>query len=392
MHMRTRRAVLSGLGVIAMLGSVVTFAPSAAAAPATYEVSVGMFLDVAAPAESMRFFPSTIDVHQGDVVSFSIDSFHTATLLPVGEGPVEWFDANASGTEPYALLQRDTDDGPRSYVFSTAVAVPTDPSCGGAEQAACSFDGSDVLNSGVPFTGPLDLSVSVDVAPGNTFYVVCLIHGAPMHMTVNVVPNGDPASDPDALDASNQAALTQDGDTALALQARFSDRRTSHEAVGGGRVWDAWAGVESRYVALFGMYPKKLKIAKGDTVQWHFDELTYELHTATFPYDVAGKIAKNSFVPVCDTGAGEDGPPELEAPPFCNDPTQLELALDDRFVAPRGDGTYSGPDYQSSGVRGGLSPIGDANYDLTFTEPSGDTPFQYICLIHPFMRGRVVVR
>ena len=388
--MQRRRFSLACLGALAIVSIMLVPSATAVAVTSTYDVVVGQFL-AGAPAESMRFFPSTIDVHQGDVLHFTSDSFHTATLLPVGAGPVEWFDANATGDAPYAILQRDKDDGARAYVFSTPVALPTDPTCGGPSQPICSFDGTSVLNSGIPLAGPMEMSVSVDVAPGNTIYVVCLIHGAMMRMGVHVVKASRPASDPAALAAGNAAAIAQDTDSAAALDAKFSSMYTSHETATG-TVWDAWAGVENRYVTLYGMYPKKLKIARGDTVQWHFDQLNYEIHTVTFPMDTAKAVADNSFFPVCDTGAGADSPPDLPGPPFCSDPSQLELQLDNRFVAPHGDGSFEGTDYQNSGVRGGVSPIGDANYDLSFGYRSGDTPFQYICLVHEFMRGRIVVR
>jgi plastocyanin len=144
------------------------------------------------------------------------------------------------------------------------------------------------------------------------------------------------------------------------------------------------------------MYPRKLVLEKGDTVQWHFDSLNYEPHSATFPLSTAKEIAQGSFYPSCDpdgdAGPGPDTPPVLETPPFCADPTQLELNFDPRFVPVGGNGMFRGADLESSGVRGLLSPLGDDNWDLTFTRSSGDEPFRYLCLVHPWMRGRVVVR
>jgi plastocyanin len=375
--------------VSVLLLSLLLPTTDALAAPKTFHVKVGRFLR-GAPAESMRFFPETIRVHQGDILHFTSDGFHTATLLPVGSGPIEWLDRHAGPGDPYAGFLRDRDDGPRAYVFSTAVALPTDPTCGGSGQSACSFDGSSVLNSGVPLTGPLDTAVSVDVAPGRTFYAVCLIHGAMMHMKVNVVANTKPRSDPDRIKAVNTAALAQDHDTAMALDAKFSGRRTWHRH-NGTKVWDAWAGVDSSHIALYGMYPDKLKIARGQKVQWHFDELTFEDHTVSFPAATAYRVTSNSFVLVCESASGQDDPPQLPGPPFCNNPADLEIQFDNRFVKSIGDGSFARADFQNSGARGTTSPLGDRNYTLKFTKRSGDAPFQYICLIHPFMRGRVRV-
>ncbi|TMK27638.1 MAG: hypothetical protein E6G61_11380 [Actinobacteria bacterium] len=313
---------------------------------------------------------------------------------------MEWFDTNATlGTsQPYALAQPNPDNGSTAYKFGNNAIFPTDSTCGGPTQSPCAFDGTTVLNSGIPvfFDGPMDWTVTVGAAPGDSFWVVCLVHGANMRMKVNVVATSAPASDPAALDTANAQALAQDTASAAALNAKYSAKQTWH-VKGNHRVWDAWAGVDNRHVAVYGMFPRTLKVAKGDTVQWHFDSLTFEDHTVTFPSDKARKIA-NFFNPVCDpdgdAGPGPDNPPDMMDPPFCTDPTQLEIQLSDKFVPKLGDGTVTGRELESSGVRGaGSSALGgDANYNLRFGATSSGTGFKYICMIHPFMRGRVVVR
>lgn len=360
----------------------------------TYEVVVGQFLEGAPAAESMRFFPGDIDVHQGDTLHFTTNGFHTATFLPTGTGPVEWFDTQATlaTDQPFALIEPDEDDGADAFKFNNGAIFASDPACGGPAQPACSFDGSSVVNSGAPFFGPMDFAATVAAGAGSSFYLVCIIHGPDMRMKVDVVGAGEPASDPGDLEQANAAALRQDIDTANALHERFSSRRTSHAAVGGGRVWDAWAGVDSKHVALYGFYPQKLNVDKGDRVQWHFDSLSFEDHTVTMPTGTGREIVNNAPIacdPDGDAGPGPDNPPELEAPPFCNDPSQLEIELDDRFLPQLGNGAFRGADLESSGVRGANS--GDRNYVLRFPKRSPDAGFKYLCLIHPFMRGRVVV-
>ncbi len=82
-----RRSTLGFGGVIALVAAMVLPATTAGA-QTTYDVSVGQFLE-GAPAESMRFLPYDIDVHQGDTLHFASLSFHTATLLPAGQGVVD---------------------------------------------------------------------------------------------------------------------------------------------------------------------------------------------------------------------------------------------------------------------------------------------------------------
>jgi plastocyanin len=386
------RGTTAAIGLLALVAALVLPATGAGAAT-TYKVSVGKFLK-GSPAESMRFLPWSIDVHQGDTLHFNSQSFHTATLLPIGAGIVDWYDANAQigSSEPYALAQPDTEDKPHTYKFGNLAVFPTSSKCGAPDQPPCSFDGSSVLNSGAPLSGPFDFSVTVDAPVGSSFWVICLVHGPNMRMQVNVVASSDPASDPADLRAANKQAIAQDAATAAALNAKYSTRQTWHVGPGGRRVWDAWAGVDTRHLSLYAMYPHTLRIAKGATVQWHFDSLNFEQHTVSFPSDKAKKIANFTGVacdPDGDSGPLPDGPPDMMSPPFCNDPTQVELHFDPRFVPPQGNGTFKGHDLESSGVRG--SEFADANYNLKFGARSS-TGFTYICMIHTFMRGRVVVK
>jgi len=395
MH-RPGRLVISALATAGLL-----FLPAVpASALTTYDVTVGQFL-AGAPAESQRFLPGRIDVHQGDTLHFASEGFHTATLLPVGQAPQSWYDdvAIIGSSDPFSLVQPDPDDGPGAFKFGNLALNASDPACGAPEQPACAFDGTGdpvggVLNSGAAFFAPLDLAVDVGVPAGSSFWVICVVHGPDMSMRVDVVGNASPASDPADLAATNAAQIEQDTDAAAALHEKMSGKQSSHTTPDGKVVWDAWAGVDNAHLALFGFYPQRLRIAKGDTVRWHFDSLIFEDHTVTLPLDTAREIAGGGG-PVCDpdgdAGAGPDMPPELAEPPFCNDPTQLEFELDDRFITPQGNGVFRGGDLESSGALGRHAAFGNDAYSLRFRTTSPRTGFKYLCLIHPFMRGRVVV-
>jgi len=162
-------------------------------------------------------------------------------------------------------------------------------------------------------------------------------------------------------------------------------------------VWDAWTGAESRHVSVYGMFPHRLVIQKGDTVQWHLDGLVHEDHTVSFPFGRAESVA-NTFNIVCDpdgdAGPAPDNPPDPTDYPYCLVPSQLELQASDRFMLAAGDGVFegNGSPLQSSGVRGANSVLGDANYRLTFATRSPADGFRYLCMIHTTMRGRVIVR
>ena len=364
---------------------------SASAQATGYQVQVGAFHAKTA-SESMRFFPSRMTVHQGDTITFG-GGFHTATLLPTGTDAQAWADDNvmADGAELTPFVA-DPDEGSTALKFNNRVAFPSDPTCGTAD-APCAYDGSSVVNSGVFVFGPGSFTTTIDAAPGESFWVVCLIH-INMRMRVTVVPDNEPTTTQASIDEGKQQLIARDRDEAAALRSRLATRRSKHTTASGKTVWDSWVGYDQAGLSLFGMFPERLRIAKGDTVRYHFASLEYEIHTATFPRDKALEIANGSFGPSCDldgdSGTEPDSPPTIEGPPFCADPSTLELDLHRRINA-TGDGVLrSATDFENSGIRGDY--FSRAAWDLKFPRTSPDGGFKYICMIHPGMRGTVVVR
>lgn len=357
-----------------------------------YHVQIGAFHE-GSPSETMRFLPSRLRVHQGDTITFSSESFHTATLLPAGVDAQSWVDDNVIPQDgPFAPFTADPDEGVGALKFNNAVAFPSNPTCG-ADTAPCAYDGSELVNSGVLVFGSGSFTTTIDAAPGESFWVICLVHQA-MRMKVTVVDDAEPASSQAEIDAAAAEQVALDADEAAAMHHRLISKRSKHVTASGKRVWDAWVGFDLPGISLFAMYPKKLPIAKGDTVRYHFSSLEFEVHTATFPLAQGLEIANESFIPSCDpdgdAGLQPDGPPEVEGPPFCTDPSQLELDLDIRMMD-HGDGVLrSASDFENSGVRGDF--LSRASWDLKFRSKSPDKGFQYVCMIHPFMRGKVIVK
>jgi hypothetical protein len=101
-------ALASALGLVATL-----FSLPAGAAPTTFQVQEGAFLfeDFSPPAEGMRFYAPNLTVMKGDTINFSIQGFHTATLLPANTDVHGWVPANVGGVgKPWSLLTSDPDD------------------------------------------------------------------------------------------------------------------------------------------------------------------------------------------------------------------------------------------------------------------------------------------
>lgn len=370
----------------------------------TVEVEVGGFFDTA-PGESMRFLAPTLRVHKGDTVKFNIPSFHTATLLPANTDVHAWVADNVTGVgKPYSLLTTDPDDTAldpggsspdrESLKGNNQALLPSSFTCG--DPNPCPYDGSSVVNSGAPFGPGFSFSALIDADAGDTVWVICLVHPH-MRLRIKVVDDLDPTTSQADIDAYRDATLAADGEEAAALHEKLSDRQTKHKTATGKTVWDAHVGYDTHTLTLYAMYPRKLKIRRNQNVRFHFAQLVYEDHTASFPTSKALPIANDSFQPSCDPdgdgGAGPDTPPDAPPPLFCSGgPSQLEFDVQPRFAYEQGNGVFRRSDYENSGVLGASAAVSNAPWDLRFSRTSGREPFKYICLIHPFMRGSVAVR
>jgi len=387
------------LGAVLALVALMVPVTAQAQTGTNYTVEVGAPLSQL-PGESMRFFPSNLTVHDGDTITF-VGGFHTATLLPSDNSLVgaartdvqEWVDENTGLGDPYAFAELDPDDGTGALKGNNQAILG--PGICGTPSTPCAFDGSQVVNSGLLFFSEEGFTVEVNGSAGDVFWAICLVH-LNMRMKINVVAADQPASTQSGIDAAKATQVAEDTDLGSALHQKLRNRQSKHTTAGGQVVWDAWAGFDSDEVTLYAMYPKVLNLRRGDRVRWHFSQLVSEDHTVTFPLGRGLNIANAAFVPSCDPdgdeGTAADTPPTSEAPPFCADVSQLEFDIGPEFSLPAGNGRVTSKrDFENSAVRGANFPSDDP-YTLRFPERSGDTPYKYVCLIHPFMRGRVFVR
>ncbi len=396
-----KRRRWSVLAVVALVGSLVAVGPPAAAQE-TFEVKIGAFPGNPAnlPAESMRFFPGEMDAHQGDTLHFTSDSFHSATFMPAGVDPDQWVADNASGfDDPFAATVADPDEGPKAAKFGLGAFLPSDFSCG-APDNPCSVDGTEVVNSGLPIFGPFDFSATLDVAPGTTLDLFCVIHNT-MRMRVNVVDEATPIQTQEDIDAATAETLASDKELAQRTHKRFSNKHTK-TIKNGRRIWDAYPGVDRGHISLLAMYPQRVNLDKGDKVKWHFEQLNFETHTVTLPIARGKQEGNADFQPACDPdgdgGTMPDVPPTDPQDPFsCPAGTDPEVDRNPGAYLLRGNGKVIGyKNFESSGERGVSMPSppseGLTPYTLKFAERTDPgKPFKYFCIIHRFMRGEVKV-
>ena len=397
-----KRSVLGGILAI-LTGAVIVAPPAGAGVATTYAVQVGAPLGAeavarGAPADGMRFYTPNLLVHQGDTVGFDLAGFHTATLLPANTDTDAWVAANAGDLgKPFSLIEPDPDEALGSAKFNNTALIGDAVDCGQPNDP-CVYDGSTVVNSGV--FNPDDLtaqgvsfSATIDASPGDVATFLCLVH-INMRRTLTVVADTEPASTQADIDSYRDRRVTRDARAAGRLH-----RALLAEGQDGGRTVDAFAGVDGPGFALLEFYPRTLNLQEGQRVRWHFEDLIFEDHTVTFPLNKGLRIADRSFIPACDTdgdaGTGPDEPADFSSTTLdgmCpGGVAELEFDIDPRFGPPAGDGVVSGRrDFESSGIAG--ANVTDAGtYVLRFDVASGNRPYEFLCLIHPFMQGTVSV-
>ena len=386
--MRTKRWASIAVAVGTIAGVAALPASTAQAAATAYNVQVGGDTAVSGVGfEGMRFLaPPDFTVHKGDTVTFTFAGFHTATLLPDTEqNPATWrAQHQAPLTGDYGLIVPDSDDGATQFMFNNKDALQSDPTCGTAT-TPCSYDGKSVVNSGA-FNNTFTVSID-DNAP-SSIWVICLIH-PDMQMHITVVDNNTPATTQAAIDTYKSQTLAADHEGAAALIPKL-EKQTKHKDSSGHVVWDAYAGFDQDGYGLDAMFPHTLHIKKGQTVRWHFSQLMGNIHTVTFPKKTAGQFNAAFGAPVCE-GATGDTPPATPNPPFCTDPTTLELHVPGAALLASGTHKYGGSGVRSSGVEGSGAPS-MAPYNLKFTKLSSKKGFKYACIIHgTMMDGAVIV-
>ncbi|MDP9225999.1 MAG: hypothetical protein M3P18_19605 [Actinomycetota bacterium] len=406
--MLRKRKALGALAVFGLLASIVAIPIQANAATKTLNIRVGGDFSVGKnkPVEDMRFFPSQITVHQGDKLRFR-GGFHTATVLPVGTDPQLWIDKHDFRLGDRYFIGKRDEEGHHKVIFNPNLGFFGPQSPCGLTPGGCSYDGTTVVDSGLLFSyidfsqnPPVDkgFKVKINANVGATFWVICRLH-PDMRMKVTVRPDSAPTTTQTHIRKSRKQTLATDKELASSLWAQLQ-KQSSHVTHSGKRVIDAYAGYDTRYLALFGMFPKILHIKKGQAVRWHFNQLVHEPHSVVFPAKTAQKISTGP-PPFCETANGDVPANFGPTGPTCPNGKSPELEFDKRLYEKQGDGKVtSRHDHENSGARGPdlqppQLPFGASGsvYKLHFPKVSPRKGYKYACGVHGLeMVGRVKVR
>lgn len=378
------------------LGSTLAAAPTVgAAAPLVIQADQ----PAAVPAGHLwafnDFFPRSATVAQGQTIGFAIEGFHTATLLPAGDTVSA--DLRANG-----VARADDDiaanpNGTSHVALNIPGLLPTSFACGSAANP-CPFNGSSVVSSGAPLSGPPagPFWVHVSAAPG-TYSFLCRIHPGMTGSLTVVAPGGSTTT---ASQAAAQTARQVARDTAAGLAAEAAASTGSHWSNSdGSTTWLVAAGTQSpdRRVAVLEFLPRNLSVKSGDRVVWRPME-SNEPHTVTFPTDLG-----TDQVPLCEAAVGDVGAVPIVFPPtgpqdFGCSPGSGPLEVE--FGGGNGVGSVTSPaSVSDSGIVGswrlanayGLpSTAMLPQWSVSFADAATGT-YTYVCQIHDGMEATITV-
>jgi plastocyanin len=311
-----------------------------------------------------QFFPRAVKVHAGDTLRFQIAGFHAINFPKKGDGDPP---LAIPGTAPVAGVNDAAGtpfwfNGQPSIIFNPAVAFGT--------KTGGSYNGTAAANSGAPVSegAPKPWSVKLTKAGSYTFY--CPIHPG-MKGTATVVAKSKavPSAKADAarVRAQLNKALTNLKKLDKAA-APSGDTITTGPDLGTGET-------------LYRFTPATKTVKVGAPVTLEMSSRTPEIHTFTFAKDIntLKPLAQGFVAPV--PGTGTSGPPTLGFAAQALYPSDVPL--------PAYDGNAHGDGYYNTGLldSDARSPQ-PQKATMTFSAPG---TYSYICLVHPDMKGKVVV-
>jgi plastocyanin len=306
-----------------------------------------------ATADADSFSLPTVTIHTGDSVRWKFNGFHTVTFNKKGSGGIPFVIPDAT-----AKYSGFNDPGGAPFWFNGQTQLDLNP-LGALPQGGKTYDGSAVTGSGAPLGAAKPYKLKF--TKNGTFTYYCVIHPG-MQAKVKVVAKGKKIPSRKA-DAKTAAKL-------LAKQVKVA-RKTAKLKTPAGTVV---GGNDKGLVVQLRFFPKTLRVATGSTVTFKVTSKP-EIHTFSFGPQKFLEDTANAFVaPV--NGA-------LQFNPVIAFPSEAPPAV------PSYDGTGHGNGFISTGVLDGdPATPNPTTAKITFTK-AGSYPF--ICLIHPFMRGTVVV-
>jgi plastocyanin len=360
LHLNRRILSVGVAGGAALLapvaaGAAVTKTVYAGPAPVTNQVAAKILPNAKAFAKKYNpdinaFFNQRTTINVGDSVSFVLRGFHTVDI------PVKGGTALPVIVPGNTLVSSVNDAAGKPFWFNGKVPnLGFNPALF-ARTGGKVYNGSSRIDTGLASAKPMKVKFS----KAGTYKFFCDVHPGMIGYVV-VKPKGKaiPSATQDA--AAQKAQAT----TAVKQAKKLLTVKQPANTVSLGEATPA--GTE-----LFAMFPASLTVKAGTTVTFRMSPKSRETHTATFGSASYLKPLANSFGP---------GPGISPIGAYPSDPTQ-----------PITESTTShGNGFANTGVLDNdplTTQIGPSS-KIDFTTPG---TYHFVCLIHPFMQGTIIVK
>jgi len=354
---------MRGIAVAAVAATALV--PAGAAQGATRTVTAGPPGKVKGQPKDgdvNAFFRKAVTVHVGDKVKWTMNGFHTVTFPKKGTKPPPLISPDPGGAKVAGV----NDAAGAPFWFNGQTRLVLDK-LGAFPVAGKSYDGSKLVSSGAPLSpgNPKPYTLKFTKKGSYTYY--CTIHPG-QKGSVKVVGKG--RAIPSAK-ANRKAAKRE---YAKDVKRLIKDAKFSGPAGN-----EILAGNDTTRTTLFRYFPAKKSVPVGTTVTLSMPAKTSEIHTFSFgPPDYLKGIADAFVMP---DPANPTGPPTVFNP--------LIAFPSDVPTLPAHNGTNHGNGFLNTGVldRDAATPSPPST-QVTFSKAG---TYDYICLIHPFMKGQIVV-
>jgi plastocyanin len=297
------------------------------------------------------FFNKKTTINVGDTVSFQLRGFHTidlpgkaGTALPlIVPSSTLVSGVNDAAGNPFWFNGKVPNVG-----INTALLAPS---------KGRTYNGTQRLDTGVPAGPPKPFNVKFTKA--GTYKYFCDVHPG-MIGTVVVKPAGKsiPTAKQDA------KALTAQATAGIKAALKLAKSKPPANTVSLGET--APGGVE-----LFTMFPASLTVSPNTVVTFQMSKDSFETHTATFGTTAVLKKLAKGFEGVNFPAQGV----------FPSDPTQPII----ESPTAHGDGFANVGALDTNAQSQTIPSSGKIDFTTAGT-------YHFICLIHPFMHGTIIVK
>jgi plastocyanin len=314
-----------------------------------------------AGADSNAFYRKTLKVHVGDKVKWKINGFHTVTIPAKGKEPPAFIGLDPAGGKTAGI----NDAAGNPFWFNGLPKLTLQPD-GALPAGGKSYNGQKLVSSGAPLENGAPKPYTVKFTKKGTYTYYCTIHPG-QKAKVKVVGKGKKVP---SNKANAKAAKTEYAKVVKQLKKDGKFAGPPGNAV--------YAGKDTIDSTILAFFPTTKSVPVGTTVKFSMSPKTTEAHTITFgPADYL-QAAANGFV-----GPDPANPSGL--------PVVSSLAAypSDPPPGAPANGANHGNGFVNTGVIDGDSASPQpTSAQVTFSKAG---TYNYICLIHPDMKGSIVV-